>query len=442
MRKNKIAWLFIIIATTVKAQETVKMSLNEAIEYARKNQPLFQNYKVDQQISVSKKFETVSKFLPKINGSFDLRDNLRLPVIALKFPNPLTGVEQDMKIQQGTKYAGVGSLDLNQPLVDPAAIGDMRYYKQQTKLTGLQLEQALVDLKMNVSRAYYTALLNAERVKKNQKTVERNQRAYDDTKVKYDNQNALKTDLNRAYLNLQNSKYQLKVSTDSVRTSLTNLAQIIGLPVDSKFMLTDSLPGDIKTETLPEYPDVKAAENARIELRVENMQKSLNNLQLKKVNYQYMPSLSGYGNIGGTGYDNNNLFQKNSWYWSSYIGLKLTLPIFDGLQKTAQAQQQKLAIKKNENNIMNIRQSINYQLQTAIVNYANAANNLQLIQQNIALAEDVVKDVNTRYKNAMATYQDVLDAENTLKDTEFNYLQALYAFLLAELDWKKANGKL
>jgi outer membrane protein TolC len=47
-----------------------------------------------------------------------------------------------------------------------------------------------------------------------------------------------------------------------------------------------------------------------------------------------------------------------------------------------------------------------------------------------------------RYQNALATYQEVLDAENTLKDTEFNYLQALYAFLVADLDWKKANGKL
>jgi outer membrane protein TolC len=58
------------------------------------------------------------------------------------------------------------------------------------------------------------------------------------------------------------------------------------------------------------------------------------------------------------------------------------------------------------------------------------------------LAEEIVQEATVRYQNGMATFQEVLDAETTLKDTEFNYLQAMYAFLLSELDWKKANGKL
>jgi outer membrane protein len=285
-------------------------------------------------------------------------------------------------------------------------------------------------------------LLNAERQKKIQQTMLRDQQNYDDTKVKYDNQNALKSDLNRAYLNLQNTKYQLKVSQDSVKTSRSNLAQLIGLPLESTLELTGVLPLEIKEETIPEYPDFKAAEQARIELKTEFMQQSLNQLQMKKINYGYIPTILGYGQLGGLGLDNNNLFQKSVWYWNDYIGLQLNVPIFDGLQKLAQMQQQKLAIRKNQNNINNLRETINYQLQTSSVNYVNTYENLKLIKENVTLAEEVVDEVNTRYKNSMATYQEVFDAENTLKDTNFNYLQALYSFLLADLDWKKANGKL
>ena len=416
--------------------------MDEAINYAIKNQPSFQNYLVEQQIAAAKQLQSVSGYLPKITGSFDLRDNLRLPIVALKFPNPLTGQNEDLKIQQGTHYQGTGSVDLTVPLIDPTAIGDLKYTRQQQNLSDLQLQQAMIDLKVNVSKAYYLVLLNAERLKKNLKTMERDQKAYDDTKVKYDNQNALKTDMNKAYLNLQNTKYQMKVSQDSVKTSKLNLAQIIGVPQGSSLELTDGLPLQAKEESIPEYPDYKSAEAARIELKTESMQQSLNLLQLKKVNYGYIPTLSGYGSIGGMGLDDNNLFRKSAWYWDSYIGIKLSVPIFDGLQKMAQAQQQKLAITKNRNNINNIKQTINYQLETSSVNYVNSYENLKLIQENITLAEELVKDVNVRYQNALATYQELLDAENTLKDTEFNYLQALYAFLVADLDWKKANGKL
>ncbi len=442
MQKNFLLIVFATLLISANAQQNFKMSLSEAIDYAIQNQPAFQNYKVDQQIASAKQLESTSKYLPKLNGNVDFRDNLKLGQIALKFPNPVTGVDEQKTIQQGTKYSATSGVDLTQPVLDMASITDMKYTKQQKTLTALQIEQATIDLKINVSRTYYLVLLNAERVKKAQKSVERFQKAYDDTKVKYDNQNALKSDMNRAYLNLLNAKYQLKISQDSVKTSRISLGQMIGLPLDAQLELSDALPMDVKSDVLPEYPDFKGAELSRVELKAESMNQTLNKLQLQKINMQYVPTMNGYGYIGGQGLDNKNVFLKDKWFWSSYIGLKLTVPIFDGLQKVSLANQQKLIIRKNENNLATIRNNINYQLQTAMVNYSNASTNLQLIKENVALAEDVVKDVTVRYANSVATYQEVLDAETTLKETEFNYLQSLYAFLLAELDWKKANGKL
>jgi len=442
MKKNFLLVVLVNLFISAFAQQSFKFSLNEAIDYAIENQPAFQNFKIDQQIASAKQLESTSKYLPKLNGNVDFRDNLKLGQIALKYPNPITGVDDQRTIQQGTKYSATAGVDLTQPMLDMASITDMKYTKQQKSLTALQIQQATIDLKVNVSRAYYLALLNAERVKKAQKSVERFQKVYDDTKVKYNNQNALKSEMNRAYLNLSNAKYQLKISQDSVKTSKVSLGQIIGLPLDAELELSDALPTDVKTDVLPEYPDFKSAELSRVELKTESMNQTLNKLQLQKINMGYVPTMNGYGYIGGQGIDNKNIFSKDKWFWLSYIGLKLTVPIFDGLQKLSLANQQKLVIRKNENNLASIRNTINYQLQTAVVNYANASTNLQLIKDNVTLAEDLVRDVNVRYANAVATYQEVLDAENTLKETEFNYLQSLYVFLLAELDWKKANGKL
>lgn len=434
--------LGVLLSLVAHAQQSIKLSLPEAIEYAMQHQPAFQNYKVDQQLSIAKGLEATSKYLPKLNGSYDMRDNLKLGQIALKFPNPLTGEEQDLKITQGTKYTASAGVDLTQPILDMGAISDIQYNKGQRQLSALQLQQATIDLKINVSRAYYLVLLNNERVSKASKAVERFEKAYNDTKVRYDNQNALKTDLNRAFLNLSNAKYQLKIAQDSVGTSNLALANAIGIGNADKLELSDKLPQETIQPELPEYPDYKGAELSRVELKAENVQMWLNQQQLKKINYQYIPTLNGYGYIGGQGLANDKLFEKDRWFWMSYIGLRVNVPIFDGLQKASLVKQQKLILSRNENNIANIRNNINYQLQTATINYSNATKNLELIKQNVALAEDVVKDVNVRYQNAMATYQEVLDSESTLKDTEFNYLQALYAYLLAELEWKKANGKL
>lgn len=440
--KKIFTWLFLFWHIVVSAQQSISLSLDQAIAFAVANQPQFQNYKIDQQISDAKKLESVTKYLPKLNGTVDFRDNLKLGEIALKFPNPITGLDENRRIQQGTTYSGTAGVDLTQPLLDMNAVSDIKIAKAQRELTNAQLDQAMIDLKVNVTRSYYLVLLNQERVAKAQKSVERFDKAYKDTQVKFDNQNALKTDLNRAYLNWSNSKYQLKVTQDSIKSSIAAFAQLIGMPTDATVELSDRLPSEIKQPQLPEYPDLKGAELARVELRAEIQQMQVNKLQLNKINYQYVPSLNGYGYIGGQGLDNTSLASKDKWFWTSYIGMRLQVPIFDGLQKMALARQQKFVLQKNENNIKTIRNNIHYQLQTTAINYANAAKNLELIQENVKLAEGVVKDVNVRYQNSVATYQEVLDAESTLKETEFNYLQSLYTFLLAELEWKKANGKL
>jgi len=318
----------------------------------------------------------------------------------------------------------------------------MKAAKTQGQLSAIQLQQAVVDLKVNVARAYYLVLLNQERLGKAEKSVQRFQKASEDAKVKFDNQNALKSEVNRSLLNLSNAKYSLQVAQDSVKTAMASLAFLIGLPADASLTLSDQLPREVKEVALSEYPDFTAAEQLRNELKAETMQQLLARQQLSKINNQYIPTLNGYAFIGGTCLDNKNIFTENKWFWTSYIGLRLNVPIFDGLQKMALGKQQKLQVTKSDNNLAQIRNNILYQLVQSAVNYANSSKNLQLIKSNVTLAEEIVQEATVRYQNGMATFQEVLDAETTLKDTEFNYLQAMYAFLLSELDWKKANGKL
>ena len=442
MKKGLLSVSMLFVVWFSVAQQGQTLSLEQAVEYAMQHQPSFQNYKVDQQIAGAKSLEATSKYLPKVSGSADLRDNLKLGQIVVELPNPLTGEKISQQIQQGTKYSMNAGVDLTQPLLDVSAISDMKAAKTQGQLSAIQLQQAVVDLKVNVARAYYLVLLNQERLGKAEKSVQRFQKASEDAKVKFDNQNALKSEVNRSLLNLSNAKYSLQVAQDSVKTAMASLAFLIGLPADASLTLSDQLPREVKEVALPEYPDFTAAEQLRNELKAETMQQLLARQQLSKINNQYIPTLNGYAFIGGTGLDNKSIFTENKWFWTSYIGLRLNVPIFDGLQKMALGKQQKLQVTKSDNNLAQIRNNIRYQLVQSAVNYANSAKNLQLIKSNVTLAEEIVQEATVRYQNGMATFQEVLDAETTLKDTEFNYLQAMYAFLLSELDWKKANGKL
>ncbi len=62
-------------------------------------------------------------------------------------------------------------------------------------------------------------------------------------------------------------------------------------------------------------------------------------------------------------------------------------------------------------------------------------------RENLQIANEVVEQTKVRLGQALATTQDVLDAEDTLRDTQLNYLQALHDLMIARLEWERATGK-
>jgi len=439
---HKFSLLALLLVLVFVSHAQQSFTLQQSVDYALQNAPSFQNYKIDRQIANARNFESITKYLPKVTGAAEYRNNLNLAINQI--PAELFGGQpgEFREIRFGVKYNSTAGLDFNQSILDAAAIGDILYTKQGKILSEYQIQQATIELKVNVIKAYYTAQLNTQKLEKAAKAVERNKKVHDDTKVKLDNQNATKTDLNRAYLNWQQSLYQAQLANDALRQSKLLLMQNIGMPFSENLEVAEKLPLNFNTDTVVQLAEAQTIFASRIEYKSEQQQTLLNKWQLRKTNLQYAPNVSFFGYVGGQGFSNNANVFKEKWNQVSYIGLRLNMPIFDGLQKAALAQQQKLNLKKNENNLRNIEQVVNYQLQSSALSFANAARNVKVQQQNIALAEEILRDVKVRYENAFATYQEVIDAENILKDAEVLYFTALYDYLVAEVDWKKANGKI
>ncbi len=426
--------------TFANAQQT--FTLQQSIDYALQNAPSFQNYKIDRQIASARNFESITKYLPKVNGVAEYRNNLNLAVnqIPAEFFGGQPGDFREIRF--GVKHNATAGLDFNQSILDAAAIGDILYTKQGKVLSEYQIQQATIELKVNVTKAYYTTQLNTQKLEKATKAVERNKKVHDDTKVKLQNQNATKTDVNRAYLSWQQSLYQAQLANDALRQSKLLLMQTIGMAFNENLEIAESLPLNFNADTVVQLAEAHTIFASRIEYKAEQQQTLLNKWLLRKTNLQYAPNVSFFGYIGGQGFSNNSNVFTEKWNQVSYIGVRLNMPIFDGLQKATIAQQQKLNLKKNQNNLRNIEQTVNYQLQSTALSFANAARNVKVQQQNIALAEEILHDVKVRYQNAFAIYQEVIDAENMLKDAEVLYFTALFDYLVAEVDWKKANGKM
>ncbi|MDX1666032.1 MAG: TolC family protein, partial [Saprospiraceae bacterium] len=156
----------------------------------------------------------------------------------------------------------------------------------------------------------------------------------------------------------------------------------------------------------------------------------LNRINIKRYKVAYLPTLRLFGAYQQT-------FQSDSkrerfWAPASYLGLRLSVPIFDGLYKKTKIQMAELAFQKSQNDIRSLERSIRLEVHNARVMYLNARRRLDSRRDNLELAERIYRTTQTKYREGVGSSLEIVQAEQALYDAQSNHLQALYDFLMAK----------
>jgi outer membrane protein TolC len=89
-----------------------------------------------------------------------------------------------------------------------------------------------------------------------------------------------------------------------------------------------------------------------------------------------------------------------------------------------------------------MKSGIDLEIKNSLVTYQNAIKTMQSQKENMDLSEKIARVTKIKYEQGVGSNLEVLDAENTLKESQVNYYNALYDALVAKVDLDKAYGKL
>ena len=227
-----------------------------------------------------------------------------------------------------------------------------------------------------------------------------------------------------------------------VELSYQLLKYQMGVELNTQLTLSETLEG--YTSKL-ENTQVQAANPTnRIEYRQLEVQKTLQELDLKNQKVQRYPTLVGFASMGYTigGLQFNQITKVKDWEPYMIVGLSLNVPIFSGMQSHYQIQQSSLKVKQVENNFSVLKRGIEFETSQANKNYQNVLSTLDTHKANIELAKEVFENTQIKYKEGYASNLEVLQAESDLKQAQSNYLGAVYDALVAKVALEKALGNL
>ena len=429
----------------LKAQNVAELTLNDAILYAIENNVNTKNARLEMLISKATVKETTSLGLPQVNGSFNLDYNPKIPVVFLPNQPPFgdpTNPSDVIPARFGVSYSSGLGVDFSQMIFDGSFFVGLRAAQTLKQLTEYDFTKTENDVVENIKKAYFGVLVNKERIRLAEANLARTDTLLKETKALNEAGFAEKIDVTRIQVQRNNAYTQLERARTSLEISKEILKLQMGLPSEYEITLVENLSALNPQEELMRLLTEEG--QRRVELDQLNTQLELAQLDLKNNTVQYMPTINFVGNIrrSGAGNEFNTVFNGANWFGSSLLGVRMGIPIFDGLSKSARIQKNRVQINQLENQRVFLNESFKNEILTARFNLRNDLNILEVQTANLKLAQEVYDIARIKYQEGVGSNLELVQADSDLIEAEFNYLSALYDGLISKVNLEKALGLL
>jgi outer membrane protein TolC len=414
-------------------------SLKQAIEFAMINQPNVKNAQLDESIAKNKVEEIIGIGTPQINASADINKFIEIPTsfVPAEFFGGRSG--EFFAVQFGQLYTASAGITATQLLFDGSYIVGLQASKTYMELSRKSTIQTKTETAVNVSKAYYGALVADASLLIIDANIERVKKLYNDTKALNDNGLVEKIDVDRLELTLNN----LKVEKEKVaRFKLLSYALLkfqMGFANSKALTLTDKLDESVLVVTnLADSIDY----TKRPEYGVLNIQRQLQALDLKRMKAGYLPSLVAFGTASANASRNDfNIFNTDyRWFPTVIAGLRLNVPIWDGLQRKSQISQSKLTLEKVDNAMTLMKNGFALDYENAKTTYSNNLSSLKIVKKNQDLAKEISRVSKIKYESGIGSSLEVIDAESSVKEADANYFNTLYETIISKIDLDKSTG--
>lgn len=425
--------ILIFFSIIIKAQTETdtllqKATLQDCVQYALKHQPSVQRSLLNEQIVNQEIKSKLAEWFPQIDLNFNVQHYYKQP----------TSIFQGREVHIGSINNSNGQLAVTQNifnkdvLLAATSAGDVREQAAQST------ESGKINVIVNVSKAYYAVLLSRNQIDLVNQDIARLGQGQKDAYNQYKGGIVDKTDYMQATIALNNAKADSTHVQEQFKSSIANLKQQMGYPPEGELQLNynmTKMEDEVSTDTT-----LPLVYQNRIEYKLLQTQRKLQEANLHYYVWNFLPSLSAYGQYN-LNYQNDQLSELyNQSFPNSYVGLQLSFPIFQGGKRFQEVEQAKLELEQINYDQSALKSSISTEYTQALGNYKSNLNNYRVQKDNLKLAKDVYNIIELQYKSGVKTYLDVITAETNLKTTQVNYLNALYQVLISKLNLQKALG--
>jgi outer membrane protein TolC len=270
----------------------------------------------------------------------------------------------------------------------------------------------------------------------------RNEKALKDAKSLLAQGRALRVDTLRAYTSVKNLEPDLLKLSYAIEVSKQQLKTLTGIDSLQDVELSDSLSLPSTSALLSENEVYNEARSNRADLKALDLQQQVADQQIKLAAAPMKPRVSLNAQYLLQTQVNNFNYLKSFYPSTPFVGAQVAVPIFSGNRNKAKVKQAKIEKDQSVIRSANAYEELKAEVKQVVANVHETTARIQTranVKESAKLSYDITQ---YRYEKGVASRLELTDAELALTTAQSNYLEAVYDYLSAHIEWERTIGRI
>jgi len=449
---------FSLPALAQEAKNDRSWTLDDCIQAALRNRPEVEIAKLDVALAQQQLKEAQSYYYPRFNVTggythfnkpvtFDVDVDVRaitdpanqfLQTVGITLPSVIT---EQVEVGLTNWYAV--SLDLSQPIYTFGRIEEgIKQAELGHSISRNQKEKKRREVILEVKKGFYQFLLAREVEKLVNEAEARASVVVRMVKIDYETsipEKEQKGTTRLDYLKAKNFHSELKAKLSetgkNVKLAALALKMAMGLKTDESLGIAGT---PLELMPMPS-PDAAAAKEMtrekNLDLKTTDLGVQFLDSRRRAARAEFLPKVGLQGQFM---YPEDRFGTKNAWY----LGVGLTMPIFDGFLTKAKVGQAEAQFQKVRGQRYLLESALSAQVDHLHSTLVELRERISILRTAIQEAQERVQLASDGYAAGMTEYDELLFAQRTELEMKTAYLQSLFLYQLAlsELEFVSGEG--
>ena len=443
------------------AQEPAKLSLQEALVLASKNNTNILNSDLDLKIAQKKVWETISTGLPQISGKGSYTHIFKVPTLNFGGRTVLSkelkpwddatqsgqisevtldsgekiylNMEAGTPIELGVKNNTTFDVTLSQLIFSGSYIVGLQATKVYYGLTKQTAEKTKLDVTETVTNTYNMILLAEESKKILSLNLENiNKTLYEISEM--NKQGFLeKTDVDQLDVTANTIRNAVNQIDSNLDMAYRLLKIQLGMEDSEKLELTDTLEsGESLTKSSLQLITETFSIDQNVDYKLIETAEKAAKLDLDLARSSFLPTIAGF-------YNHTEKLKAPAFDFTpkDMVGITMNIPIFSSGQRLSVVSQKRMALEKAKNTRHLVSSSLMMQASQYQNDLKLKIERFQNQEKSKELSDNIYQRTLEKYKQGMASSMDLMNTQNQYLTNLTNYYQAVYDLQAAKSKLEK-----